>query len=106
VIVVVAEPEAEEPVEFSDPTGTFQIAPASDWDNLKLPKKSALKGAGPMDSPPVTDSPCVHFSHVETIESPPPPPPMEETVQASEPKSSPKATPVAAPRPKLRGGLV
>ncbi|XP_048763907.2 phosphatase and actin regulator 4B-like isoform X2 [Ostrea edulis] len=96
------EEAAEEPVEFSDPTGTFQIAPASDWDNLKLPKKSALKGAGPADSPPATDFPSVHFSHVETIESPP----MEETVQASEPKSSPKATPVAAPRPKLRGGLV
>ncbi|XP_061191458.1 phosphatase and actin regulator 4B-like isoform X2 [Saccostrea echinata] len=97
----VAEVKVEEPVEFSDPTGTFQIAPASDWDNSKLPKKSALKGAGQAESPPVTDSSSVHFSHVDIIDSPPP----VEVVPVSEPKSSPKATPVAAPRPKLRGGL-
>nr|XP_022313963.1 phosphatase and actin regulator 4B-like isoform X3 [Crassostrea virginica] len=96
----------EDAPEFSDPTGTFQIAPASDWDNLKLPRKSALKGgAGVAESPTTADSPSVHFSHVDTIESPP----YEEAVQASvepPPKSSPKATPVPAPRPKLKGGFV
>lgn len=96
-----SEEKGEEAVEFSDPTGTFQIAPASDWDNSKLPKKSALKGAGQAESPPVTDSSSVHFSHVDIIESPAP----VEVVPVTEPKSSPKATPVAAPRPKLRGGL-
>ncbi|XP_022313965.2 phosphatase and actin regulator 2-like isoform X5 [Crassostrea virginica] len=101
-----AETRDEDAPEFSDPTGTFQIAPASDWDNLKLPRKSALKGgAGVAESPTTADSPSVHFSHVDTIESPP----YEEAVQASvepPPKSSPKATPVPAPRPKLKGGFV
>lgn len=98
----VAQPKEKDPPEYSDPTGTFQIAPASDWDNSKLPRKSALKGGGQPDSPPATHTPSVQFSHVDTIESPP----YEEMIQVSEPKSSPKATPVAAPRPKLKGGFV
>lgn len=102
VVSEVAQPKEKDPPEYSDPTGTFQIAPASDWDNSKLPRKSALKGGGQPDSPPATHTPSVQFSHVDTIESPP----YEEMIQVSEPKSSPKATPVAAPRPKLKGGFV